>query len=63
MCLIQFVRGEELKERAQNQWTSDIPVGQTRTIYDRNKNHSNSATVDPGWQVQDIDDLEKLRLF
>jgi len=45
---IQFVRGEELKERALNQWTSDVPVEPKRgTVYDRNKNPlAISATVD-----------------
>ena len=59
---IQFVRGEDLKERAQNQWTSDIPVEPKRgTIYDRNKNPlAISATVDTVVaSPQDINDLEK----
>lgn len=45
---IQFVRGDELKERALNQWTSDVPVEPKRgTVYDRNKNPlAISATVD-----------------
>jgi stage V sporulation protein D (sporulation-specific penicillin-binding protein) len=45
---IQFVRGDELKERAQSQWTSDIPVEPKRgTIYDRNNQAlAISATVD-----------------
>lgn len=45
---IQFVRGDDLKERALNQWTSDVPVEPKRgTVYDRNKNPlAISATVD-----------------
>lgn len=45
---LQFVRGDELKARAQSQWTKDIPVEPKRgTIYDRNNEPlAISATVD-----------------
>lgn len=45
---IQFVRGEELKARAQNQWTRDVAVEPKRgTIYDKNRKPlAISATVD-----------------
>ena len=36
---IQIIQGEELQERALNQWTSQLPVAPKRgVIYDRNKN-------------------------
>jgi len=45
---IQIVRSDELKARAEDQWTSDVPVEARRgTIYDRNNNPlAISATVD-----------------
>ena len=58
---IQFVRGEELKQRALSQWTSDIPIEPKRgTIYDRNLNPlSISATVDTVVaSIPDIKDIE-----
>jgi len=59
---IQFVRGEELKKRALNQWTSDVPIEPKRgTIYDRNKTPlAISATVDTVIaSPPDIEDVEK----
>ena len=45
---IQLIRSDELKNRALDQWTSDVPVEPKRgTIYDRNNNSlAISATVD-----------------
>lgn len=60
---IQFVRGDELKERALNQWTSDVPVEPKRgTVYDRNKNPlAISATVDTVVaSPPDIKDIETI---
>ena len=59
---IQFVRGEELKNRALNQWTSDVPIEPKRgTIYDRNNNPlAISATVDTVVaSPPDIKDVDK----
>jgi len=59
---IQFVRGDELKDRALNQWTSDVPIEPKRgTIYDRNKNPlAISATADTVVaSIPDIEDIEK----
>jgi len=58
---IQLVRGEELKERALNQWTSDVPIEPKRgTIYDRNKNPlAISATVDT--VVASLPDIEDVK--
>ncbi|HHY42379.1 MAG TPA: stage V sporulation protein D [Thermoanaerobacterales bacterium] len=59
---IQFVLGDELKDRALNQWTSDVPIEPKRgTIYDRNKNPlAISATVDTVVaSPPDIKDIEK----
>jgi stage V sporulation protein D (sporulation-specific penicillin-binding protein) len=59
---IQFVRSDELRERALDQWTKDIPVEPKRgTIYDRNGNPlAISATVDSVVaSPQDIKDIEK----
>lgn len=59
---IQVVRSDELKARAQDQWTSDVPVEPQRgTILDRNDNPlAISATVDTVMaSPPDITDVEK----
>lgn len=59
---IQIVRSDELKTKAQDQWTLDVPVEPQRgTIYDRNNNPlAISATVDTVVaSPQDIVDMEK----
>jgi stage V sporulation protein D (sporulation-specific penicillin-binding protein) len=59
---IQLVRSDELKARAQDQWTMDVPVEPQRgTIYDRNNNPlAISATVDTVMaSPPDIIDVEK----
>ncbi|MCR4430051.1 MAG: stage V sporulation protein D [Tepidanaerobacteraceae bacterium] len=59
---IQLVRSDELKARAQDQWTSDVPVEPQRgTILDRNNNPlAISATVDTVMaSPPDIADVEK----
>lgn len=63
---IQFVRGDELKTRAQGQWTRDVPVEPKRgTIYDRNNNPlAISATVDTVMaSPPDIEDIEKTSIL
>jgi len=58
---LQIVRGDELKARAQSQWTKDVPVEPKRgTIYDRNKEPlAISATVDTVIaSPPDISDIE-----
>ncbi|ADL07708.1 stage V sporulation protein D [Thermosediminibacter oceani] len=59
---IQFVRGDELRQKAREQWTRDAPVEPKRgTIYDRNMNplaisaSVNSVMASP----PDIKDIEK----
>jgi stage V sporulation protein D (sporulation-specific penicillin-binding protein) len=59
---LQFVRGDELKQRAHDQWTKDVMVEPVRgTLYDRNANPlAVSATVDTVVaSVPDIGDIEK----
>lgn len=59
---IQFVRGDELKTRAQSQWTRDVAVEPTRgTIYDKNKKPlAISATVDTVMaSLPDIKEIDK----
>ncbi len=59
---IQFVQGEELKNRALGQWTSDVPIEPKRgDICDRNNNPlAISATVDTVVaSPPDIEDIEK----
>lgn len=59
---IQIVKGEDLKGRALDQWTRDVPIEPKRgTIYDRNNNPlAISATVDTVMaSPQDIADVEK----
>lgn len=60
---IQFVRGEELKDKAQSQWTKDVMVEPKRgTICDRNnKPLAISATVDTVVaSLPDIEDVENV---
>jgi stage V sporulation protein D (sporulation-specific penicillin-binding protein) len=59
---IQFVCGDELKQRAHDQWTKDVQVEPRRgVIYDRNKNPlAVSATVDTVVaSLPDMGDIEK----
>jgi len=59
---IQFVKSEELREKAQIQWTRDVPVEPKRgAIYDRNKKPlAISATVDTVMaSPPDIKDIHK----
>lgn len=63
---IQFVKGDELKAKAQGQWTLDVPVEPKRgTIFDRNNYPlAISATVDTVMaSPPDIEDVDKTSML